>query len=163
MKRFLSLAIAIALVLGMTQVAFARPIYLKVAPYKIPYRYEFRTPLSPGQNLIKLLDLTEEQIGKIKELREKYYNKLKELWNKLQDVVFSLRQLQFQKQPDTSLIDKKREEINNIRKEIRGVLDEYWKEFKSILTKDQLSKLNKTLPPFRPRRAPWGFCPFFRW
>jgi len=164
-KKVLILAIAISLVLGMVQLALAAPAYLK-APYgKVPYRYGIGNPMFRGQNLIRLLDLTDEQIGKIKELRERYYNRLKELWNKLQDALFSLKQLQLEKEPDKSLLDKQREEIKERRKELRSVFNEYWKEFKSILTNEQISRLNKmrTAPPYRYRRAPGSFHPYFRW
>lgn len=166
MKKVLSLVIATILVLGITQVAFAKPLYVKPYYPKTLFRYKVVTPPFWGQNLIKLLNLTDEQIEKVKELREKYYNKSKELQSKLQDAMFSLRQLQLQRQPDKSQIESKKDEINSIKKEIRNVLNEYWKEFKSILTKEQLSKLDKariTLS-FRARRAPWGYrYPFFRW
>ena len=161
MKRFIALALTLALILGIVQVASARPLYFKRAPFGFePYRVGIvKTPFW-GQNLIKYLDLTDEQINKIKELRDKYYKKLKELWSKLQDAVFSLRQLQLEKQPDKTQIDKTKDEINNLRKEINKVMGEYWKEFKEILTKEQLSKLT---PPYRVRRVPFGPYPFFRW
>ncbi|MBC7320266.1 hypothetical protein H5T89_06445, partial [bacterium] len=130
-----------------------------------PYRFGILEPPFWGQNLIKYLDLTDEQINKIRDLTNKYYEKLKELWNKLYDAVFSLRQLQFQRQLDKTQIDKEKEEISNIRKEINNTLSEYWKEFKGILTKEQLSKLTDRsfTPPLRAKRLPWGYCPFFRW
>lgn len=165
-RRIVALALVLVLSLGIVQVASARPVYLKKVPTVIaPYRPRILEPPFLGQNLIKYLDLTDEQINKIKDLSNKYYEKLKELWNKLYDAVFSLRQLQFQRQPDKTQIDKKKEEISNIRKEISNVLNEYWKEFKGILTKEQLSKLTdrRITPPLRTKRTPWGYCPFFRW
>lgn len=166
MKRIVALALILALSLGIVQVASARTLPARkgvplVKPFGIG-ALEF-PPL--GQNLIKYLDLTDEQINKIKELRSKYYEQLKDLYTKLQDEIFLLRQLQLERQPDKTQIDKKREEINNIRKEINKVLNEYWKEFKEILTKEQLSKLidRRLVPPFRIKRMPWDYSPFFRW
>lgn len=162
MKKVLSLVIAVSLILGVAQVAFARPLYVDPYRTRAPFRYMMVNSLFWGQNWTRLLNLTDEQIEKVKALREKYYNKLKDLWSKLQDTVFSLRQLQLQRQPDKSQISAKNEEINSIRKEIRNVLDEYWKELKSILTEKQLSKLDKVriTPPFKVKRMPWCPLPF---
>jgi len=166
MRRAIVLILSLALLLGMVQVAFAKPLPSKRIPVIVgPFRFDIvRTP-EWEQNLIKYLDLTDEQINKIKELRDKYYGKLKDLRDKLQDAVFSLRQLQLQRQPDKTQIEEKRKEISNIRKEINDTLKEYWKEFKEILTKEQLSKLTqrRITPPFRVRRTPWKWDPFFRW
>jgi Spy/CpxP family protein refolding chaperone len=161
MRKLVALALTLVLILGIVQVASARPLYFKKAPFGLgPYGSDIgKTPFW-GQNLIKYLNLTDEQINKIKEVRDKYYKKLKELWSRLQDAVFSLRQLQFEKQPDKAQIDKTKDEIDNLRKEISKTMDEYWKEIKEILTKEQLAKLT---PPYRVRRAPWGPCPFYRW
>ncbi|MCX7796725.1 MAG: Spy/CpxP family protein refolding chaperone [bacterium] len=168
MRRIVAIALILVLSLGIVQVASARTLYdKKVAPLVRPFGIGTLNFPFLGQDLIKYLNLTDDQINKIKELRSKYYEKLKGLYTKLQDAIFALRQLQFERQPDRTQIDKKRDEINNIRKEIRAVLNEYWKEFKGILTKEQLSKLvdRKFVPPFRARRIPWDHCPcpFFRW
>ncbi|MGC8970781.1 MAG: Spy/CpxP family protein refolding chaperone [bacterium] len=166
MKRVLALVLSLALLLGTVQVAFTKPLPSRRIPIIAgPFRCDI-VEISPwGQNLIKYLNLTDEQINKIKELRDRYYGKLKDLWNKLQDAVFSLRQLQFQRQPDKTQIEEKRKEISNIRKEINNTLKDYWNEFKGILTKEQLSKLTerKFTPPFRIKRTPWRCSPFFRW
>lgn len=161
MKKIVALVLVLALSLGIVGIASARAFKAPLAKPYCPevWGYPFLT-----QNMIKYLDLTDEQINKIKELRTKYYEKLKDLYAKLQDAVFSLRQLQLERQPDWTQIEKKREEIYNIRKEIRETLDKYWKEFKEILTKEQLSKLSKRfMPPYRVKRMPWDYGPFFRW
>lgn len=166
MRRAIVLFLSLALLLGVAQVAFARPLPSRRIPIIVgPFRFDIVGAPAWEQNLIKYLNLTDEQINKIRELRDKYYGKLKDLWNKLQDAVFSLRQLQFQRQPDKSQIEEKRKEISNIRKEINDALKEYWNEFKGILTKEQLSKLTerRITPPFRVKRTPWRYDPFFRW
>lgn len=161
MKRIVALGLVLALSLGIVRIASARPFK---APLVKPYGLGALERPFLTQNLTKYLNLTDEQINKIKELRTKYYEKLKDLYSKLQDAVFSLRQLQLERQPDRTQIEKKREEIYNIRKEIRETLNEYWKEFKEILTKEQLTKLSKRFtPPYRAKRIPWGYGPFFRW
>lgn len=150
MKKYIVLVITAALVLGIVGVAFSKPY-----PF-VPQPYSFK-----DVDIVKLLNLTDDQINKIKALREEYYNKIQDTRKKLQDAMFSLEQLRLDKQVDQSLVDNKKKEINDLAKQLSDIYDEYWVKLKSILTPEQLSKLSRRA--FGPNFWGKGFNYRFWW
>lgn len=152
MKRYIVLLLTSVLVLSVAQVAFSRPFSFS------PQSYSFK-----DLDIVKVLKLTDEQIDKIKALREEYYKKMQDIRIKIQDGMFSLQQLRLQKQVDQSLINDKKKEINDLAKQLSDLYKEYWGKLKTILTSEQLSKLSRSFgPDYWGRRFNYRFwCP--RW
>jgi Spy/CpxP family protein refolding chaperone len=149
LKRYVILALTAVFVLSMIGTAFSRPF--SGGPQL----------LYSSINIVKLLNLTDEQIGKIKALREEYYNKIQEARKKVQDAVFSLEQLMLDKNADQSLINDKKKEINDLAKQLSDLYKEYWDKLKAILTPEQLSKLSRRA--FGPEFWGKGFNYRFWW
>ncbi|MGB9681367.1 MAG: Spy/CpxP family protein refolding chaperone [bacterium] len=149
MKRSVGLALTAVLVLGIVGTAFSKPFLFNTQP------------LYPKINITKLLNLTDEQIGKIKALREEYYTKIQDARKKLQDAVFSLEQLMLDKKVDQSLVNDKKKEIQDLAKQLSDLYNEYWDKLKAILTPEQLSKLSHRA--FGPEFWGRGFRYRFWW
>ncbi|BCV25508.1 Spy/CpxP family protein refolding chaperone [Gelria sp. Kuro-4] len=86
------------------------------------------------------LGLTDEQVQKIQDLQREMYEGTKDLRAKLQDAVFELRQLRWEKNPDQATVDAKTKEVSDLRTQLQQVTQEYQKKFESILTAEQLEK-----------------------
>jgi len=93
------------------------------------------------RNPADALQLTDEQIAKLQELEKATYDKTKALRSQLQDLMFELRLLRLQREPDNSSISSKMEQVNNLRKQLSEILQQGREQMKSVLTKEQLEKL----------------------
>lgn len=97
-------------------------------------------------NPVDALQLTDEQIAKLQELQKTTYAKTRDLRIQLQDLMFELRQLRLQRNPDQSAINSKLEQVNNLRKQLYEIGQQNQEQMKSILTQEQLAKMT----------TPWG-------
>jgi len=98
------------------------------------------------RNPVDALQLTDEQIANLQELQKAMYDRTKDLRIQLQDVMFELRQLRLQKNPDQSAINSKTEQLNSLRKQLYEIGQQNQEQLKSILTQEQLAKMT----------TPWG-------
>ncbi|WP_066636290.1 Spy/CpxP family protein refolding chaperone [Desulfolucanica intricata] len=98
-------------------------------------------------NPVDALNLTGEQITKMREIRQNTYEKTRDIKIKLMDSTFQLRQLQLQKNPDQAMIDAKIAEINDLRSKLSSITRESRQQCLSLLTQEQLAQMAKS-----------GFC-----
>lgn len=91
-------------------------------------------------NPVEELGLTDEQVAKIQELQREMYEETKDLRQKLQDAMFELRQLRWEKNPDQATLDAKTKEVNDLRAQLQKATQEFQQKFESILTPEQLEK-----------------------
>lgn len=118
---------------------------------------------APNFGLVKEeLGLTDEQVNQIQELQREMYEATKELRSKLQDAMFELRQLKWEKNPDQEAVDAKTKEVNDLRAQLQEVTQEYQQKFESILTAEQLEKAKslRGFGGFGGRRGPRGMGGF---
>ena len=108
---------------------------------------------------VKALDLTDEQLAQLKEIEKTTYEKTRELKNKLQDLLFEIRQLSLTKNPDEAAIKAKTDEAKKLRKQLYELQKDRWKKIKSILTKEQLEKLTVPRGSRMPGRRPGRMGP----
>ncbi len=94
-------------------------------------------------NPVEKLNLTDQQITKMKELNQKSYEQTRDLRIKLMDSRHELRQLKLQKNPDQAQIDAKIKEINALQEQLRGVMQQNKEQCRSLLTKEQQEQMNQ--------------------
>lgn len=94
-------------------------------------------------NPVEKLNLTDQQITKMKELNQKNYEQTRDLRIKLMDSRHELRQLKLQKNPDQAQIDSKTKEINDLQEQLRGIMQQNRDQCQSLLTKEQQEQMNQ--------------------
>lgn len=136
MKRsVLCLALTLFLLCGMVQVAAAAGTGCGVGPQR----------LGCGEwvSLVEVLNLTDQQLTKMRAINQSSYGQIRELRIKLMDSRHQLIQLRLQKQPDQAAVDAKIKEINEMREKIHTVSQQGRQECHSLLTKEQQAKLQE--------------------
>ena len=93
---------------------------------------------------VKALNLTDDQINKMREIEKNTYQQTRDLRIKLQDKMYELSQLQMQKNPDKAQIDAKIKEINELRSKLSDIHQQSREKWQSLLTQEQLAQLAKT-------------------
>jgi len=144
-KRILLPALTLMLVLGLAYTASAggRAWGLWGSGAAAPFAGGTRAPFAgkTWSSPVDALQLTDEQIAKLQELQKATYDKTKGLRIQLQDLMFELRQLRLQRNPDQSAINSKTEQLNNLRKQLYEIGQQNREQMKSILTQEQLAKM----------------------
>lgn len=103
------------------------------------------------------LNLTQEQMAKIDKLDLELENELSPMFSKLRSAYFDLEELEFQRDPDQSAIDKKWAMIQNLETEIQNREALYDEKIQSVLTKEQLALLDSySYQPGQPGRNLYG-------
>lgn len=92
------------------------------------------------------LQLNDQQIAKIQSIQKDNYEKMKALRDQLQDLMFSLQQMRFQKTIDQSAWADKLQQVAKLREQMVTQQQQAWKQIQSVLTKEQLDKLNSLRP-----------------
>lgn len=113
--------------------------------------------------LVEALDLTDDQLAKLKEIEKTTYEKTKEIRSKLQDLLFEIGQLRLAKNPDKAAIEAKMDQVMKLRKQLYEIQEDRWQKVKSILTKEQLEKLNRLRWGRRSGRGPGRMGPCRWW
>ena len=93
------------------------------------------------------LKLTEEQTVKIQSLQKSHYEKTKVLKSELQDTMFTLKQLRWQKNADQKAVVEKIEKVNELRNKLYEEHQKYHREIESVLTRDQREQLKSICKP----------------
>lgn len=149
-RKIVWLGLALVLVLAIAQIAAAAPWGFGLGG-KIGGKFDgkfggkfdgkFDGKFAPGNmRPADYLGLTDEQINKIKELERQIYQNTKDLRSKLEDAVFELKQLWWEKNPDQAAVDAKTKEVNDLRNQFQQAAQENQRKFESILTPEQLEK-----------------------
>jgi Spy/CpxP family protein refolding chaperone len=92
---------------------------------------------------VEALNLTDQQITKMREINQNTYEQTRDLRIKLMDSMHELKQLQLQKNPDKAQIDAKIKEINDLRDKIYGIVQQSRQQCQSLLTPEQQAKMNE--------------------
>jgi len=134
-KKLVLLAVTLLLVFSITQVAAAAGMGWDGGPHKLNSDKMF--------NPVEKLNLTEQQITKMKEINQKTYEQTRDLRIKLMDSRHELKQLKMQKNPDQAKIDAKVKEINNLRDKLQGIVQQSKEQCRSLLTQEQREQMNQ--------------------
>jgi len=150
-KTLLLLTLCLALILGITQVASATGWRLGESTFSFskagnPGLLNSEKWTSPGEKL----NLSAEQSQQLKALHKKNYEATKELRSKLQDAMFDLRQLSFDKNPDKAAVDAKIQEVNRLRAQLHEIISQNRESMKNILTPEQQEQLKNMQGKCRP-------------
>jgi Spy/CpxP family protein refolding chaperone len=94
-------------------------------------------------DLVKELGLTDEQLAKIREIRDKAFEDLRTIQGELFEKMHELQDLCWQKEPDQGAIDAKRGEIQELRQRMATINKQMQDEIKAVLTQEQLDSLNQ--------------------
>ncbi len=98
----------------------------------------------PMQDLVKQLNLTDEQVARIQELRESYLRDTLVWRNELVIKRFDLRDLLHNPQADASQVLAKQREVSALESKIQERAVLYQLDMRKVLTPDQI----KLLPPW---------------
>lgn len=131
-KRVMLLVLTLVLVLGITQVASAAGWGMGGGRALDSSTW---TPLA------QKLNLTDDQAQKLKDLDKSCYEATKDLRARLQDAMFELRQMGFDKNPDKAAVDAKIKEINDLRAQLQQITQQNREKMQSILTPEQQSQM----------------------
>lgn len=108
------------------------------------------------------LNLTQEQLQKMQNLRESYWKEVAPLQNELMSKRLELRSLWLQANPDQDRILAKQREINLLQANVQEKATKHRLEMRQILTPEQQAKLGATFGWFGPgagfgRKGGFGF------
>lgn len=99
------------------------------------------------------LGLSDDQVAKIQALQKDAYEKLQSIreamWKKQQELMTLL----WQKNPDKNAISAKWEELRELRQQMNDVMQQLRDQMRSILSEEQLNKLQQGRPCGKGR---WG-------
>lgn len=129
-KKFLTIATILILVLGIAGAAFAATS----GGTSSSTAKQRRAPLQD-------LNLTDDHLSKLRELRTDFFNKTQEIRNELQKKMFELSNLYLSNNPDQTQIEAKRAEIENLQNKLYEMRKQSSQELSSILTKEQLAQI----------------------
>lgn len=92
-------------------------------------------------SLADALGLTDEQAAKMQDLQKNMYEKMQALRTQLQNSMFALRQLRWQKDVDQATVEAKIKEVNELRSRLYNERQQARQEMQSVLTQEQLDQL----------------------
>lgn len=134
-KKLVLLTVTMLLVFSITQVAAAAEMGWGGGPHKLNSDKMF--------NPVEALNLTDQQIAKMREINQKTYEQTRDLRIKLMDSRHELKQLKLQKKPDQAQIDAKVKEINDLRDKLHGIIQQSKEQCQSLLTQEQRDQMNQ--------------------
>lgn len=134
-KKIVILTVTLLLVLGIVQVAAAAGFGFGGGPYL--------RGGEKGTMPVNGLNLTDQQVEKMRKLNEEHYAQSRELRIQLMDKMHQLRQLQLQKNPDQAAIEAKKKEITELREKLSGIARQYREQCRALLTEEQLEQLDE--------------------
>ena len=117
-------------------------------------------PMPACGNLVQELNLTDEQLARIREIEAAAFEKLQGLRSQMFRKMFELRSLYWQKSPDQAAIEAKRAELNELREQINAIQKQMRDDLKAVLTEEQLAKIGQMRGPGRGKgkfMGPGGF------
>ncbi|QUL98695.1 MAG: Spy/CpxP family protein refolding chaperone [Candidatus Fermentithermobacillus carboniphilus] len=104
-------------------------------------------------DVIAGLGLSDDQVANIQSLQQTGFEKLQSIreavWKKQQE----LRSMLWQKNPDKNAISAKWDELRQLRQQMNDLMQELRNQMQSVLTQEQLNKLQQNRPCGRGR---WG-------
>ncbi len=109
----------------------------------------------PFANYPNLLNLTQEQIKKLNEIKTKFQSENAALPNSLNQKNLELQNLTIVQPPDQTAINVKIDEINKIRAELQKKVFAHSEDFRNILTEQQKAIVNSNNLGYG-----WPFYPY---
>ncbi len=134
-KKILFLTVTLLLVFGIVQVAMAAGMGWGGGPHIL----NSDKWISP----VEVLNLTNEQIIKMREINQGNFEQTRELRIKLMDSMHELKQFQLQKNPDKDQVDAKIKEITDLREKIHDISRQSREQCRSLLSEEQQAKMQK--------------------
>ncbi len=134
-KKILFLTVLLLLVFGIVQAAVAAGMGWGGGPHMFNGD-KWDSPM-------KTLNLTDQQITKMREINQNNYEQTRELRIKLMDGMHELKQLQLQKNPDEDQVDVKVKEVKALRQKIQDISRQSRQQCRSLLTEEQQVKLQE--------------------
>lgn len=140
MKKLVSLVLAVSLLLGGSALAFAYPGHGQKAGGQQEYRTEernnqFQQNRMTGQ---ERLELSEEQVEQLEELRAEYFDKQDELRDDLEDKREELREMYFDSAVDEGKIISLQQQVNQLQAELADLRLEHRLALRNVLSAEQL-------------------------
>jgi cell shape-determining protein MreC len=137
MKRYGAILISLAILVGITQVAFSSPLWVIPSSNPTPWPLYVSpvTYFSQGIDITRFgtLNLTPAQIEKIKALQNEYTSKIQSLYREIQDLV---------SRTNISLSNKT-SDISGLNGELLTYYTDYAQQLAKILSPQQLLNLSK--------------------
>ena len=140
MKKMLSVFMAIAMVLMMAALVSASPQEKGGQDCAMPGLFKHR--------IAKFLNLSQEQIEKMKEVRNNFQKDTRDLKYDLAAKRLEMRKLFTDPKTDEATLIAKQKELNALRQQLMEKRGQMAIEQRRILTAEQIAKLDK-LPPMR--------------
>lgn len=134
MKRVLVMGIAVILALSLVGTALA------AGP--VPNQRDW-------VNMVTTLELSDKQAEQMRSLQADFHQEMKTQRAQLQDILFELRQMQFDRQPDMQKVQQKIQEANSLRAKMREQAVQHRDKMRSVLTPEQQQKWNQICPRAR--------------
>ncbi|TYO95315.1 Spy/CpxP family protein refolding chaperone [Desulfallas thermosapovorans] len=134
-RKIVSLTIVLLLVFGIVQVAAASGMGWGDGPRMLKSE--------KWVNPVEALNLTDQQIAKMREVNQSTYEQTRELRIKMMDSMHELKQLQLQKNPDKAKVEAKVKEIKDLRQKIHGIVQQSRQQCQSVLTPEQRAKMKE--------------------
>ena len=120
--------------------------------------YAFQTDEKPGCHkkfgFKKYLNLSDEQLAKMKDLRNSFNNDTRDLRYNLAIKRLEMRKLFTDPKTDDAALFAKQKEISKIRQQLSDKKAQMKIEWRKILTPEQITKLDKM--PHRWHKKGWG-------
>lgn len=134
-KKLLPITVALLFVFGIVQVAAATGMGWGGGPRMLNSE--------KWVNAVEVLNLTDQQIAKMREINQNTYEQTRDLRIKMMDNMHELKQLQLQKNPDKAQVEAKIKEINDLREKTHGIYQQSRQQCRSILTPEQQAKMKE--------------------
>ncbi len=110
-----------------------------------------------GGKIAKELNLSDEQVAKIKDLRSDHQKDMTDHQAAIKKARIDLRDLMTAEIPDKAAITKKMKEIADLRLAQENARVDQWFAVRSVLTPDQQKKWKEEFGPMMRERAARGF------
>ncbi|GAB4114533.1 MAG: hypothetical protein Kow00103_08360 [Candidatus Caldatribacteriota bacterium] len=166
-RKVLSIILIVAVtlvVLGISLIAEAQNVYPPLSKKFTPdYNFKGRELMKKGweedrengiRQLIKSLNLSEEQQKEIEKILFNFQKENIELQSKIKILNLEIKEISLQPQAKLEDVQEMLKEVANLEAELKGKRLEVYFKIRDLLTPEQKSKLPLNLPflPFQPQR-----------
>ncbi|GAB6100562.1 hypothetical protein JCM16358_24410 [Halanaerocella petrolearia] len=106
------------------------------------------------------LNLSDDQLNQIEELRDEYYHQAEDIMDQLRDKNYELHELYFEQNASRDKVVGLQEEVNGLRNKLIKLRTNFYWKLRNVLTDDQLEQFADYGFGFNGTRAGY-FCPGF--
>lgn len=137
------MGVVAVLVLGIASAAVAGAFGMRQMPGKMPRRPKEGVERPIAHPFIGKLELTDEQIAKIKEIQAAHFEATKALRIEHMEKMKNLQTLRWSKNPDKAAFEAARAEAAEIQKKLFAMQKEMQEKINAVLTQEQRDKLKE--------------------